>query len=285
VEFRLKLGCQQALIWGIDMTQRGRHRAPGRHARPKERNLPFLAAVMGGVVLLTGSAVVQANSSEQPAPYIDVVSMAIDGTVTYNVRNHDISTSVVTDTEPIKFASTVNEDANIAAGTEIIHTTGINGAAEVTYEVKVVDGKEVSRTEIGRIVKTEPRNELVIRGTGDAKNLKIALQTAAGTTGSVAGNMNYAKLFIQQEYGWDASEFKCLAQLWTRESKWNHIARNRTSGAYGIPQSLPGAKMQSFGSDWATNPVTQIKWGADYIQKRYDTPCNAWQHSQIHNWY
>ena len=267
------------------MTQRGRHRAPGRHALPKERNLALLGAVTAGVVLLTGGVVVQANSSEQPPPYIDVVALAVDGTVTYNIRNHDVSNSVVTETEAIKFASSVTEDADIAEGTDIVRTAGANGEAEVTYAVKSVDGKEVSRTEIGRNVTTDPQTEVVIHGIGDATNIQVALQTAAESTGSKEGNMNYAKLFIQQEYGWSGPEFKCLAKLWTRESKWNHSARNRSSGAYGIPQSLPGTKMKSFGDDWKTNPVTQIKWGANYIQKRYDTPCNAWQHSQDHNWY
>lgn len=267
------------------MTERGRHRAPGRHARPKERNLPFLGAVTAGVVLLSGGVVVQANSDEQPAPYIDVVSMAVDGTVTYDVKNHEISTSVQTETVPVAFTSAVTEDANIATGTEVVRETGKNGEAEVTYEIKLVDGKEVSRKEIGRKVTTEPKNEVVIRGTGDASNIQVALQTAAASVGDKDGNMNYAKLYIQQEYGWGESEFGCLAKLWSRESKWNHSARNRSSGAYGIPQSLPGTKMKTFGDDWRTNPVTQIKWGANYIEKRYDTPCKAWKHSEDHNWY
>ncbi len=267
------------------MTERGRHRAPGRHARPKERNLPFLGAVTAGVVLLSGGIVVQANSSEQPAPYIDVVAMAVDNTVTYDVKNHDVSTSIQSETVPVAFTSAVTEDANIASGTEIVRVAGKDGEAEVTYAIKLVDGKEVSRREIGRNVTTEPKGAVVIRGTGDASNIQVALKTAAESVGTKDGNMNFAELFIQQEYGWGESEFTCLAKLWTRESKWNHSARNRSSGAYGIPQSLPGTKMATFGEDWRTNPVTQIKWGANYIEKRYDTPCKAWKHSEDHNWY
>jgi hypothetical protein len=201
------------------------------------------------------------------------------------VKNHEVESTVVTETEPVAFTSAVTEDANIATGTDIVRAAGKNGEAQVTYEVKSVDGKEVSRTEIGRNVTTAPTDEVVVRGTGDANSIQVALDTAAAETGTKDGNMNYAKLFIQQEYGWDESEFKCLAKLWTRESKWNHSARNRSSGAYGIPQSLPGTKMRTFGDDWRTNPVTQIKWGANYIEKRYDTPCKAWQHSETHNWY
>jgi murein DD-endopeptidase MepM/ murein hydrolase activator NlpD len=85
--------------------------------------------------------------------------------------------------------------------------------------------------------------------------------------------------------GWGAGQFSCLSLLWTRESGWNYRAMNPSSGAYGIPQSLPGSKMASAGSDWRTNPVTQITWGLDYIADRYGTPCGAWAHSESSGWY
>lgn len=86
-------------------------------------------------------------------------------------------------------------------------------------------------------------------------------------------------------YGWNDSQFSCLDKLFTRESNWNYKARNASSGAYGIPQSLPGSKMASAGSDWQTNPATQIAWGLGYIKNRYGTPCGAWAHSQSTGWY
>ncbi len=76
-------------------------------------------------------------------------------------------------------------------------------------------------------------------------------------------------------YGWDAAEFTCLVQLWYSESGWSWSATNPSSGAYGIPQALPGWKMASAGSDWLTNPATQIAWGMDYIEAVYGAPCNA----------
>jgi LysM repeat protein len=85
--------------------------------------------------------------------------------------------------------------------------------------------------------------------------------------------------------GWSSGQFACLDQLWQRESGWNHRAQNPSSGAYGIPQSLPGSKMASAGSDWRTNPATQIRWGLGYIADRYGTPCGAWSHFQSRNWY
>ena len=85
--------------------------------------------------------------------------------------------------------------------------------------------------------------------------------------------------------GWGTAEFTCLVQLWQRESGWRVSAYNASSGAYGIPQSLPGSKMQTAGDDWQTNPATQITWGLGYIASRYGIPCGAWAHSEEHNWY
>lgn len=85
--------------------------------------------------------------------------------------------------------------------------------------------------------------------------------------------------------GWDEGEYSCLVALWQRESNWNAAAHNPSSGAHGIPQSLPGSKMASAGEDWQTNPETQIIWGLGYIAGRYGTPCGAWEHSESHNWY
>lgn len=87
------------------------------------------------------------------------------------------------------------------------------------------------------------------------------------------------------QFGFSADQFGCLDSLWTRESNWNPAAHNPSSGAHGIPQSLPGSKMASVGPDWATNPVTQITWGLGYIQDRYGSPCGAWGHSQSNGWY
>lgn len=85
--------------------------------------------------------------------------------------------------------------------------------------------------------------------------------------------------------GWATTEFDCLVALWNKESGWRVNAYNASSGAYGIPQALPGSKMATAGADWATNAATQIEWGLGYIQARYGTPCGAWAHSQSVGWY
>ena len=87
------------------------------------------------------------------------------------------------------------------------------------------------------------------------------------------------------EFGFSADQFGCLDSLWSSESGWRVDADNPSSSAYGIPQALPGSKMSSFGADWATNPVTQIRWGLDYISDRYGSPCSAWSFKQGRGWY
>lgn len=87
------------------------------------------------------------------------------------------------------------------------------------------------------------------------------------------------------DYGWGDGQWGCLDALWTRESGWQVHETNPSSGAYGIPQSLPGSKMAWAGADWRDNPRTQIRWGLHYIAQRYGAPCGAWRHSQSYNFY
>jgi hypothetical protein len=86
-------------------------------------------------------------------------------------------------------------------------------------------------------------------------------------------------------YGWSSSQFSCLDSLWNEESGWNVYATNPSSGAYGIPQALPGSKMASAGPDWQTDAATQIRWGLTYIKSLYGSPCGAWAHEEADGWY
>ncbi|WP_412737459.1 lytic transglycosylase domain-containing protein [Krasilnikovia sp. MM14-A1259] len=90
---------------------------------------------------------------------------------------------------------------------------------------------------------------------------------------------------LMLEAGFKIDQFPCLDKLFKKESGWNHHAKNSGSGAYGIPQALPGSKMASIAADWEDNPATQIKWGLGYIEGRYNSPCGAWSHSQNTGWY
>jgi hypothetical protein len=133
---------------------------------------------------------------------------------------------------------------------------------------------------------------------GSPKVASVAIATGTGTGGTGGGgggtvsfpppNPGTAQSIaynMMPSFGFDPkSEFGCLDNIWSRESGWRYNAEN-ASGAYGIPQALPGSKMASSGADWQTNPATQINWGLGYIKSIYGTPCNAWSFWEGHGYY
>jgi len=203
------------------------------------------------------------------------------------------------------------DDANIvlAASANKVDTTGL---ADVTsslasYEVLPLDDLE-SLTEEARI---ETASVEAAAAEADRIAAEVAAQAAAAAAQAAAAAAQAAAAAAEAErqqmvanantprgaravaaemasarYGWGSAEFSCLNNLWQKESGWNYAAVNPSSGATGIPQALPGGKMASAGTDWATSATTQISWGLEYISSsRYGTPCAAWSHSQVNDWY
>jgi hypothetical protein len=119
-------------------------------------------------------------------------------------------------------------------------------------------------------------------GAGAGGGAAAAAVPTSYTTPSGTAQAYAAELVSRR--GWSSGEFTCLVNLWNRESGWNTHAYN-PSGAYGIPQSLPGSKMAAFGADWQNDYRVQIQWGLAYISGSYGSPCGAWGHSQAYNWY
>jgi len=109
--------------------------------------------------------------------------------------------------------------------------------------------------------------------------------TAAPAPVTPSGSAQQIALGMLGSYGWSSSQFSCLVSLWNEESGWNVTASNPSSGAYGIPQALPGSKMASAGPDWQTDAATQIRWGLGYIKAEYGSPCGAWSHEEADGWY
>jgi hypothetical protein len=108
--------------------------------------------------------------------------------------------------------------------------------------------------------------------------------TAADPSAAAGSPQQIAEAMLGS-FGWSASQSSCLDPLWAHESGWSVTAYNPGSGAYGIPQALPGSKMASAGPDWQTNATTQITWGLDYIKDTYGSPCAAWDHELATGWY
>ncbi|MGH8791861.1 MAG: lytic transglycosylase domain-containing protein [Stackebrandtia sp.] len=109
-------------------------------------------------------------------------------------------------------------------------------------------------------------------------------ETVPSECGDYSGNRATACGMLA-DHGFGDDQMGCLDPLWDHESGWNESASNPSSGAYGIPQALPGDKMASHGDDWQTSADTQIAWGLDYISDRYGDPCGAWNFWQANNWY
>jgi hypothetical protein len=139
----------------------------------------------------------------------------------------------------------------------------------------------VPRTDAHRRV-TSPVKTFAVQ---QAETESAAVPFPSVTASQIEASKAYARVYILNTYGWGDDQWFALEKLWTRESGWNHLAVNPTSGATGIPQSLPGDKMASAGADWKTNPQTQIRWGASYIKGRYGDPLGAWAHFTAKNWY
>lgn len=102
---------------------------------------------------------------------------------------------------------------------------------------------------------------------------------------SAKGSYSVAEVQAMARQMIPADQFQCFSNIVDHESTWNYRAQNPSSGAYGLVQALPGSKMSSAGADWQTNPATQIKWGLNYMNDRYDSPCGAWAFWQANHWY
>jgi hypothetical protein len=127
------------------------------------------------------------------------------------------------------------------------------------------------------------RKERAAKAAAAARAARAA--ASRSTTRTYAGDpRGIARSMMASRYSWGGDQFSCLNSLWNRESGWNVHAAN-PSGAYGIPQALPGSKMSTAGGDWQNNPATQIAWGLSYVKSRYGTPCGAWSAFQSKGWY
>ena len=117
---------------------------------------------------------------------------------------------------------------------------------------------------------------------------KAALKRALKNRGyepGVTDPKEIARQILKNKYGYGSSQFNCFNNIIMRESMWRVNATNPSSGAYGIPQALPGSKMATIATDWRTNPATQIIWGIEYMKDRYGSPCAAWNFKSTHGWY
>jgi hypothetical protein len=132
----------------------------------------------------------------------------------------------------------------------------------------------------------QARREAALKVARDKARKALAAKKQAILANAQADPRAAAEALLP-EFGFDESQWGCLDKLWMGESGWRYTAENSSSGAYGIPQSLPASKMATVGADYRSNPVTQIRWGLKYIKSSYGTPCGAWDawQSRSPHWY
>ena len=143
--------------------------------------------------------------------------------------------------------------------------------------------KKISRSRIRISPIEKPNKKRFV--TSQPKRSKKKVSRSSEREVSPTGRNQRIGKELAAARGWDGQQWNCLRDLWIKESGWSTRSSNSSGTAWGIPQALPGSKMAKFGSDWRTNPATQIKWGLHYIDNRYGNPCSAWNHWQNHNWY
>ncbi len=230
---------------------------------------------------------------------LDRVSAAPGTAVSPNevIRVQRVSSRQITRTETLPYGLTTHPTSHLTAGRTAVVTAGRKGKVRATYAVLYIDGKAVGQSRLSSQTLVAARAEVLDLGT---KKVQASRHSSSRSSGNGGGGSSSepsqpspspgsAKAIAKQllaARGWGgANQYSCLVQMWNRESGWRVHANNGGSGAYGIPQALPGSKMASAGPNWQDDATTQIKWGLNYIAARYNTPCGAWSFWQAHNYY
>jgi hypothetical protein len=192
---------------------------------------------------------------------------------------------------PIRLAlAVVAAVASVAGGT----ADGVEPVSTDTQVVTtavsqaVIDAEAVERREVdlGALVRATLLSAQADQISQAASELKAQEQRKSqGYDPTTSDPREIARQLMANTYGWGDAQFQCFDNIIMHESKWSITATNPTSGAYGIPQALPGSKMATAGADWKTNPATQITWALGYVKARYSTPCGAWSFKSAHGWY
>ncbi|MFD5412334.1 transglycosylase SLT domain-containing protein [Streptomyces nojiriensis] len=185
----------------------------------------------------------------------------------------------------------VGDQAQVQSASLTQQADAIAHAADADAKRSAEEAARVQAAEDAKAKKAEAEKE---KAEAEAKLKKereekeqVASRSAARDAGDFAPQSSYTvaqvKAIAQQMV--PAGQFQCFSNIINQESTWNYKAVNSSSGAYGLVQALPGSKMASAGADWRTNPATQIKWGLNYMEDRYGSPCGAWSFHQANGWY
>ena len=184
---------------------------------------------------------------------------------------------------------TSGSDSNSGSGSNSKSTSGSSSKSTSGSSTKSTSGSSSKSTSGSSSKSTSKSSGKSTSGsssksTSGSSNSSASKSNSGSGSQSSGGSPRAIAAQMVSDRGWGSGQYSCLVSLWNRESGWSVHARNG-SGAYGIPQALPGSKMSSAGPNWQDNAATQIRWGLGYIASRYGSPCGAWGHSQSNGWY
>jgi hypothetical protein len=217
-----------------------------------------------------------------------VVTAAIAGLSSPGEQSSAIAVPV-----PAAIVSPVSADADDQAAAERA-VAKIRANRELA-RAKLVAAKQATKraASLGKETKAIAAQQAKIKAELAAAAKKAAEEKAAreramknrGYLPGVTDPKEIARQILKNKYNYSSNQFDCFNNIIMRESMWRVNATNPSSGAYGIPQALPGSKMATIASDWRTNPATQIIWGIEYMKDRYGSPCAAWSFKSANGWY
>jgi hypothetical protein len=270
----------------------------------------------------SGAQQTSARSASLAAPLGDITSngqAAIDGANSAIADARTITRDIASSGLTVAAASTVVSTGSLSMAVDKLGDVSVTPAlmvpsltADIQAETQSVRERTAAlRGQLDAAVAKKAEEEAAAKAAAEAAAAQAAAEAAAAQAAAEAQaaaaakavkaptaasapavNVNVdpasaqgiARSIMAASYGWGDDQFACLVSLWSKESGWRVNAAN-DSGAYGIPQALPGSKMALAGADWQTNPATQIAWGLGYIAGRYGNACGAWSHSQSVGWY
>ncbi|NJQ06913.1 aggregation-promoting factor C-terminal-like domain-containing protein [Streptomyces lonarensis] len=236
------------------------------------------AVASATAVTTVGAAVGVASGEDSSANDLEVVaadaSLLVDIPAAGDAQLHTASLSLQAESQDHAAESLTRQSAE---------ETARKAAAEKASAKKEAAEKAAAEEQAA---KEKAEREAKEKAEREAQEVAASRSTARSDI-SPPVQASYTKAEVQamaqQIVG--GGQYQCFSSIVTRESEWNHTATNPSSGAYGLMQALPGTKMASAGADWRTNPATQIKWGLNYMNERYGSPCGAWEFWQANHWY
>ncbi|HAQ59952.1 MAG TPA: 16S rRNA pseudouridylate synthase [Microbacterium sp.] len=288
-----------ALVGSVGLTA-----ASGAQAEASDASLTMTRASfhtsLTAEPIVTAAGTDEASAEMREALASADVSVAAAATVTADIQASGVDVGepgTTVDTAELKKAADRLEEAGslpaplvlglISDVTDLVEpvnerVAGLRGSLDAALAQKAAE--EAAAAEAARVAAEQAAAEAAAAAKAPQRAPSGAAPRVAASGTSAADAQAIAHGMLGG-YGWGDDQFGCLVSLWNKESGWNYQAYNRSSGATGIPQALPGSKMASAGADWQTNPATQISWGLGYIAGRYGSPCGAWSHSQSVGWY